>query len=53
MQEQRLELPQPAACRLVVPQAPWFLNQFVHLQAVTIDGSGTLQFSSGGYSRIM
>jgi len=38
---------------LAVPSASWLLNQFVHLQAVTISGSGTLQFSTGGYGRIM
>jgi hypothetical protein len=37
---------------LYVPQVPWLTNQFVHLQAVTLDGNGALQCSSGGYSRI-
>jgi hypothetical protein len=41
-----------AAFPLQVPQAPWLANQFVHFQAVTIDGAGALQCSTGGYGRI-
>ena len=47
--------PSPASSitfTLAVPSAPWLLQQFVHMQAVAIDGSGALQCSSGGYGRI-
>jgi hypothetical protein len=38
---------------LPVPSAPWLLQQFVHMQGVTVTGNGALQCSTGGYSRII
>jgi len=37
---------------LGVPSSPVVARQFVHLQAVTLDANGALQFSTGGYGRI-
>jgi len=35
-----------------IPAVPWLQNQFAHLQAVTVDAGGGIEFSNGGYMRL-